>query len=152
MESWLQSMKTKLSQQISKNTQVKKMVGELNHLNKEFAAKKSQINSFINIEKDKTVKQAQSKYNSLMKQINQTQKQLDKDVRKTVAQIKKSAWEIEKNLESYKDKLVAQKNKVEKQFSALKNTSSKTPPKKASKKTTKKTTTKKVRKTAAKSV
>ncbi|OYZ20043.1 MAG: hypothetical protein B7Y39_11440 [Bdellovibrio sp. 28-41-41] len=140
MESWLQNMKTKLSQQISKNTQVKKMVGELNHLNKEFAAKKTQINSFINVEKDKTVKQAQTKYNSLMKQINQTQKQLDKDVRKTVAQIKKSAWEIEKNLESYKDKLVAQKNKVEKQFSAL------------SKKSPKKTTKKKVRKTTAKSV
>jgi|JI10StandDraft_1071094.scaffolds.fasta_scaffold216080_1 chromosome segregation ATPase len=148
MESWLQSMKTKLSQQISKNTQVKKMVGELNHLNKEFAAKKTQINSFINVEKDKTVKQAQTKYNSLMKQINQTQKQLDKDVRKTVAQIKKSAWEIEKNLESYKDKLVAQKNKVEKQFSALKNSSGK----KTSKKTATKTTAKKVRKTTAKSV
>lgn len=148
MESWLQSMKTKLSQQISKNTHVRKMVGELNHLNKEFATKKNQINSFINVEKDKTVKQAQTKYNSLMKQINQTQKQLDKDVRKTVAQIKKSAWDIEKNLESYKDKLMAQKNKVEKKFSAMKTA----PAKKSSKKTTKKTTETKSRKTTAKSV
>lgn len=141
MESWFQNMKTKLSQQISKNAQIKKMVGELNQLNKEFGAKKKRINSFINIEKDKTVKQAQDKYHSLLKQINQTQKQLDKDVRKTVQQIKKSAWGIEKNLESYKDKLLAQKAKVEKKFSTLKK-----------KKTSKKSTTKKARQTTLKSV
>lgn len=125
MESWFQSMKTKLSQQISKSAQVKKMVDELNQLNKEFVSKKKQINSFLNVEKDKTVKQAQDKYHSLLKQINQTQKQLDKDVRKTVQQIKKSAWDIEKNLESYKDKLMAQKNKVEKKFSAIQKGSTK---------------------------
>jgi len=147
MESWFQSMKTKLSQQISKSAQVKKMVGELNQLNREFASKKKQINSFLNVEKDKTVKQAHDKYHSLVKQINETQKQLDKDVRKTVQQIKKSAWDIEKNLESYKEKLMAQKSKVEKKFSKMQ--------KGAVKKATKKTTRSKnnsSRRTATKSV
>lgn len=144
MESWFRNMKTKLSQQISKNTQVKKMVGELDLLNKEFATKKNQINDFLNVEKDKTVKQAQDKYHSLLKQINQTQKQLEKDVRKTVQQIKKSAWDIEKNLESYKDKLMVQKNKVEKKFSAMKKKSTKKPVKKSTAKRTSRTTTKSV--------
>lgn len=137
MDTWFQSMKAKLSKQISSNSQVKKMITDLNSLNKEFQSKKSQINSFLSVEKDKTVKQAQSKYHSIMKQINLTQKQLDKDVRKTVSQIKKSAWQLEKNLEGYKEKLNAQKAKVEKKFSTLQ-------------KTPKKTTKKKVRRTSKK--
>ena len=141
MESWFQSMKSKLSQQITKSSQVKKMVTELNKLNKEFHQKKSQINSFLNDEKHKTVKQAQSKYQNVMKHISQTQKQLDKDVRKTVQQIKKSAWEIEKNLESYKDKLMEQKSKVEKRFSAKKKAVKKTTTKKTARKARRSTTT-----------
>ena len=119
MESWFQSMKAKLSQQINQNSQVKKMVFELNKLNKEFTSKKGQINSYLSAEKNKTVKQAQGKYKSIVKQVNLTQKQLDRDVRKTVLQIKKSALQLEKSLESYKDKLLDQKTKVEKKISAL---------------------------------
>ncbi len=119
MESWFQSMKTKLSQQINQSSQVKKMVAELNKLNKEFTSKKGQINSYLSAEKNKTVKQAQGKYKSIVKQVNLTQKQLDRDVRKTVQQIKKSALQLEKSLESYKDKLLDQKTKVEKKFSTL---------------------------------
>ncbi|MBL7543882.1 MAG: hypothetical protein JNL11_08700 [Bdellovibrionaceae bacterium] len=144
MDTWFQNMKAKLSQQLNSNSQVKKMIADLNKLNKEFQSKKSQINSFLNVEKDKTVKHAQTKYHNVMKQINLTQKQLDKDVRKTVSQIKKSAWQLEKNLESYKDKLIEQRAKVEKKFSMLNKTTKK--------KTTPKTTKNKTRRTTKKSV
>lgn len=137
MESWFQSMKTKLSQQINQNSHVKKMVSELNKLNKEFALKKGQINSYLSTEKNKTVKQAQGKYRSIVKQVNLTQKQLEKDVKKTVQQIKKSALQLEKNLESYKKKLLDQKVKVEKKISALRKTKSAKKPRTSVKKTTK---------------
>lgn len=137
MESWFQSMKTKLSQQINQNVQIKKMVSELDKLNKEFVAKKGQINSYLNVEKNKTVKQAQGKYKSLVKQVNLTQKQLDRDVRKTVQKIKKSALQLERNLESYKDRLFEQKTKVEKKLTSLKKTK---PKKRSTAKKTRRTT------------
>ncbi len=146
MESWVKAMKAKLSKQINENSQVKKMVTELDKLNKEFASKKGQINSYLSAEKNKTVKQAQGKYKNIVKQVNLTQKQLDKDVRKTVTQIKKSALQLEKNLEGYKDKLLEQKTKVEKKFSSL----GKSKP--IARKTSKKTTAKKAKRSTTKSV
>lgn len=125
MENWLLNLKNKISNELENNTNAKKLAAELEKLNQELTHKGNQIKSYINTEKNKKVKSAESKYKSMMKQITLTQKQLDKELSKAVKQIKTSALKVEKNIKSYKKTALAKKDKLEKQWFKNVNTTNK---------------------------
>ena len=116
MENWLSNLKNKISHELENNTNAKKLAAELEKLNQELTHKGNQLKSYINTEKNKKVKSAESKYKAMMKQITLTQKQLDKELSKAVKQIKTSALKVEKNIQSYKKTALAKKDKLEKQW------------------------------------
>ena len=82
MENWLLGLKQKISTQISQNKNTKMLVSELEKIRKELKAKSTELNSYLNSEKEKTVKSAEGKYHSILKQVTTTQKLLDKEVKK----------------------------------------------------------------------
>ncbi|MCK6596798.1 MAG: hypothetical protein L6Q37_00420 [Bdellovibrionaceae bacterium] len=125
MENWLLNLKNKISNELENNANAKKLAAELEKLNQELTHKGNQIKSYINTEKNKKVKSAESKYKSMMKQITLTQKQLDKELSKAVKQIKTSALKVEKNIKSYKKTALAKKDKLEKQWFKNVNTTNK---------------------------
>jgi hypothetical protein len=89
-------------------------------------------------EAETKIKQAEAKYNELLKTINLAQDQLDSEVKKTIVTIKKTAAQWEKTLTSYKKKVLSEKAQVSKKKAAVKKTASKKTTKKTVRKTTKK--------------
>lgn len=135
MENWLLGLKQKISTQISQNKNTKMLVSELEKIRKELKAKSTELNSYLNSEKEKTVKSAEGKYHSILKQVTTTQKLLDKEVKKALSQIKDSAKKVEKTFFTSKKKTTAK--------TASRTTTKKAPAKATAGKMMAKSTTKK---------
>lgn len=135
MENWLLGLKQKISTQISQNKNTKMLVSELEKIRKELKTKSTELNTYLNSEKEKTVKSAEGKYHSLLKQVTTTQKLLDKEVKKALSQIKDSAKKVEKSFFTSKKKTTAK--------TASRTSTKKAPVKATAAKTMGKSTTKK---------
>ncbi len=135
MENWLLGLKQKISTQISQNKNTKMLVSELEKIRKELKTKSAELNTYLNSEKEKTVKSAEGKYHSLLKQVTTTQKLLDKEVKKALSQIKDSAKKVEKSFFTSKKKTTAK--------TASRTSTKKAPVKATAAKKMDKTTTKK---------
>ncbi|MBN8537646.1 MAG: hypothetical protein J0M15_11385 [Deltaproteobacteria bacterium] len=135
MENWLLGLKQKISTQISQNKNTKMLVSELEKIRKELKTKSTELNTYLNSEKDKTVKSAEGKYHSLLKQVSTTQKLLDKEVKKALSQIKDSAKKVEKTFFTTKKKATG---KTRSRTSTKKTSAKATATKKMDKSTTKK--------------
>ncbi|MEK6775198.1 MAG: hypothetical protein AABY64_14755 [Bdellovibrionota bacterium] len=114
MDSYLNQLKNLIVENVSNNGNVKNLVSEFNKLNKELKTKGSALNKFVHTEKEKKVKQAHTKYKTILKTISTTQKSVDKEVNKAIIHLKKSAVLVEKNLMTYQKQALQQKAKLEK--------------------------------------
>lgn len=128
--------------QLSKNKNVKNVVGEFNRLGIEVRKRSVDLNQRLSKEGEKALKQAHAKVQDALKSVTAAQTQLDKEVDAAVKKIRKSAEQMESGLEFYRKRAIEQKNRIEKMIRAKAKTTRK--------KTTKKATKKKVRATRKK--
>lgn len=136
----------KFLDQLSRNPNVQKVVNEFNRLGGDLVKKGHDLNERLYAGSEKTLEQAHSRVQQVVKAVGDAQNQLDREVNAAVARIKKSAASVEKGLESYRKKALQQKTRIEKMLKAQSKAGKKTSKKTAArstKKTTKKTTTKK---------
>lgn len=99
---------------LSQNKNVQNVVNEFTKLSEELKKRGSDLNHLLVEGKEKTLHQAQSTYQEILKNISKSQVQLDKEVTKALELLRESAKEAEKNLEYYRKKVEARKAKIEK--------------------------------------
>ncbi len=114
MANYFNQLKNIIVDNVSHNENIKSLVNEFNKINKDLQTKGNAWNKYLHSEKEKKVKQAHTKYKTILKTISSTQKTFDKEVHKAIVHLKKSAVQVEKNLMGYKKKAITQKKQLEK--------------------------------------
>lgn len=98
--------------QLSGNLKIDKLKTDLQAVAKDI----KNVQKSVVPEAEKTFKQAELKYNQIVKKIAVAQKQLKNDFKKARARLNKSVDEVEDLLGSYKDMVVKQKIDLKKTF------------------------------------
>lgn len=133
----------KFIEDLSGNKNVKNLISDFQKISKDIKQTGHDLNLRLNAKKQKTMRQAHTKYSKVLHFINQSQKQLDSEVDKAISLIRKSATEMEKNLTHYRKKVMTQRNRLEKMLKAKSAAPSTSKKKTSSKKTTRRTSRRK---------
>ena len=130
----MNSTLTKLIENLSQNTNVKKFLADFDRLSQDLKKFQNELNKKLNTEKEHAIKKARAEYTRILSKVKVAEKDLNDEVKHAITKIKKSAHQVEKNLGQYKKKATQQKAKVDKILKAKATTKKSAPKAKSTKK------------------